>query len=193
MIWYAKVAAAVLAVLTILGTVLWVDVTNRYLATSEARSLMGGAVTYDAIQIPVITSTSQRVTVGLRFLVANPSPIAVQVRTISYKFYMDDLSDTRSFVEKADSIYVASGGIYPDLQGPTVPAHGDAYVWANLTVDGSVDAQAVAHLNRTFYDPPRYYPIVVTDLVYAVVGTTIVDRVVGLVYVTQAGVAPYAA
>lgn len=191
MIWFAKVAAAVLVVLTVLGTVLWADVTNRYLAASEARSVMGGAVSYGEIRIPLITSADQRVSVGVLFHVTNPSPIAVQVRTISYKFYMDDLMDTRSFAEKADSIYVGASGFYADTEGPTIPARGDGWIWANLTVDGALQPEALAHLNRTFLLPPRYFPIVDAGMVYTIAGTTIVDRVMGILFVTQEGVMPY--
>lgn len=191
MIWFAKVAAAVLAVLTILGGVLWVDVTGRYLAASEARSLMGDAVTYGDIRIPTITATDQRVTVGVLFHVTNPSSIAIEVRTISYKFYMDNLMDTRSFTEKASSIYVGASGFYANPDGRTIPARGDGWIWANLTVDGALDATALAHLNRTFFEPPEYFPIVDAGMVYAIVGTSLVDRVLGIVFVTQTGVPPY--
>jgi len=190
MIWFAKVAAAVLAVLTVLGAVLWADVTERYLAASEARSVMAESVVYGEIRIPVVASADQRVLVGVRFHVTNPSPIAVEIRTISYEFYMDNLADTRSFTEKEDSIYVGAGGFFPQTGGPTIPARGDGWIWANMTVDGALQPEALAHLNRTFYG--RYYPIVDAGLVYAITGTSIVDRVMGIRFVTQAGVVPYA-
>lgn len=192
MIWYAKVAAAVLAVLTILGIVVWADVTNRYLAASEARSVMWGAVSYAGDpQIPNITSPEQRVSVGVLFRVTNPSPIAIQVLTISYKFYMDNVTDTRSFPMKANSIYVGMGGFYADTEGPIIAAHGEAWIWANMTVDGALQSEALDRLNLTFYDPPLYFPIIDAGMVYAIMGTTIVDRVLGIDFSTETGVAPY--
>ena len=144
MIWFAKVAAAVLAVLTVLGGILWVDVTGRYLAASQARTLVGEAVSYADLRIPTIASEDARVTVGVLFHVANPSPIALEIRTISYKFYMDNLLDTRAFVEKADSIYVGSSGFFSDTEGQTVPAHGEGWIWANLTVDGALQPETLS-------------------------------------------------
>ncbi len=190
MIWFSKVAAVVLAVLAVLGTVLWADVTNRYLAASEARSVIGDAVSYADLRIPVITSAAQQVSVGILYRVVNRAPIAIEVRTLSYKFYMDNLADTRSFTQKADSIYVATSGYYPNLEGTVVPAHGEGWIWANLTVDGAANPEALDHLNLTFFG--KYYPIVDTAMVYAIVGTSIVDRVMGIGFSTDTGVSPYA-
>ncbi len=190
MIWYAKVAAGVLALLAVLGTVLWADVTERYLAATEARSAMGGAVEYEAIQVPAIVSADPRVSVGVLFRVTNPSSIAIEVRTISYKFYMDDLTDTRSWAEKEDYLYVGAAGYFPQTGGMTIAPRGEGHIWANLTVDGVLQPVALTHLNRTFFG--KYYPIVDASMVYAIVGTSLVDRVDGIVFVTQTGVAPYA-
>ena len=46
-------------------------------------------------------------------------------------------------------------------------------------------------LNRTFYDPPKYFPIIDAGMVYAIAGTSLVDRVLDIVFVTQSGVMPY--
>ena len=186
--WFARVAAAVLALLAVLGGILWADVTGRYLAASEARVTLPDHVGYAGFRIPLVTAPDQRITVGVLFHVTNPSTVGVEIQTISFKFYMDDLSDTRPFVEKQNDIYVGAGGFFPQTDAPVVAPRGEAWVWANMTVDGGLQPDALIHLNRTFFG--RYYPIVDAGMVYRIEGTTVVDRILGLVYVTQSGVSP---
>lgn len=191
MTWLTKAAAAFLVVLAVLGAVAWISLLDRYIAASDARVRLGDHIDFEEVRIPAIVSSEQEVTVGVRFFVGNPSGIAIDIVQISYRLYMDNLTDTRSFAEKADSIFVGTGGFFPSGKGYVVGPHTSASVWGNLTVFGATQPTAFARLNLTFSG--RYYPIIDADLVFRIHGTTIVDRVVGIVFSTSGGVSPRAA
>src|SRR5437867_12877622 len=54
MTWFAKVAAVFLAVLAIIGAIVWVNFLDRYIAASDARMQIGGNVGYQNVTIPEI-------------------------------------------------------------------------------------------------------------------------------------------
>ena len=188
--WFTRTAALVLGLLTILGSVVWVQIVDRYLDASEFRVEFPWNVGYKDVLLPPITSDDQIVTVGVLFQLANPSDIAIEVVSISYRFYMDNLTDTRPFVDKDESIFVAVGGYFAAERGQIVAAHSIVFLWANMTVNGLSQPQAFDRLNRTFNG--RYYPIIDAGLVYRIPETKIVDRVLGIVFTTDRGVVPRA-
>src|SRR2546422_1604465 len=189
MTWFAKVAAVFLAVLAIVGAIVWVNFLDRYIAASDARMQIGGNVGYQNVTIPAVTSPDQNVTVGVRFFLRNPSGIAIDIMQISYRFYMDNLTDTRSFAEKGASIFVVAGGFFPPGIGYVVGPHSTADVWGNATVFGETQPTQLARLNLTFGG--RYFPIIDASLVYRVHGTSIVERVLGIEFATSGGIVPY--
>src|SRR2546425_10639718 len=77
MTWYAKVAAVFLAVLAIIGGIVWGDFFGRYIAARGVRMQLGGNVGYAKLSIPAATSPNQKVTVGVPFFLPNPTGIAV--------------------------------------------------------------------------------------------------------------------
>jgi len=189
MTWFAKVAAVFLAVLAIVGAIVWVNFLDRYIAASDARRQIGGNVGYKDVTIPAVTSPDQNVTVGVRFFLRNPSGIAIDIMHISYRFYMDNLTDTRSFAEKGSSIFVVAGGFFPPGVGYVVGPHSTGIVWGNATVFGETQPTQLARLNLTFGG--RYFPIIDASLVYRVHGTSIVERVLGIEFATSGGIVPY--
>jgi len=157
MTWFAKVAAVFLAVLAIVGAIVWVNFLDRYIAASDARRQIGGNVGYENVTIPAVTSPDQNVTVGVRFFLRNPSGIAIDIMHISYRFYMDNLTDTRSFAEKGASIFVVAGGFFPPGVGYVVGPHSTGIVGERhgLRGDATDPARAVEpHLRRTLL--PHY-------------------------------------
>src|SRR3989441_3534748 len=189
MTWYAKVAAVFLAVLAIIGGIVWVNFLDRYIAASDVRMQLGGNVGYANVSIPAVTSPNQNVTVGVLFFLRNPSGIAIDIMHISYRFYMDNLTDTRSFAEKSASIFVVPGGFFPPGIGYVVGPHSTATVWGNATVFGATQPTQLSRLNLTFGG--RYFPIIDASLVYRVHGTSIVERVLGIEFVTSGGIVPH--
>lgn len=190
MTWYGRAAAVVLVVLAVSGGILWIHVVDRYVAASDARARFGQNVGIAEVRIPPVTSSDQEVTVGVRFFIGNPSGIAIDIVQISYRFYMDNLTDTRAFPDKADSIFVASGGYFPSTDPAVVGPRSSLTMWINMTVRGANQPEAIERLNLTFNG--NYYPIIDAGLVYRIHGTAIVDRVLGIVFVTEAGVPPSA-
>src|SRR5712692_4713221 len=126
MTWFAKVAAIFLTVLAIVGAIVWVNFLDRYIAASDARMEIGGNVGYANVSIPAVTSPNQNVTVGVLFFLRNPSGIAIDILHISYRFYMDNPTDPRSFAEKSASIFVVTGGFFPPGIGYLVGPHSTA-------------------------------------------------------------------
>src|SRR2546427_163181 len=153
------------------------------------RMQFGGHVGYQTVTTPAVTSPDQNVTVGVRFFLRNPSGIAIDIMHISYRFYMDNLTDTRSFAEKGASIFVVAGGFFPPGIGYVVGPHSTADVWGNATVFGETQPTQLARLNLTFGG--RYFPIIDASMVYRVHGTSIVERVVGIEFATSGGIVPY--
>ena len=188
MTWFAKAAAIFLAVLAIVGTIVWVNFLDRYIAASDARMQIGGNVHYQNVTIPAVTSPDQNVTIGVLFFIRNPSGIAIDIMHISYRFYMDNLTDTRSFAEKSASIFVVPGGFFPPGIGYVVGPQTTALVWGNATVFGATQPTQLTRLNLTFGG--HYFPIIDASLVYRVHGTSIVERVLGIEFVTSIGVVP---
>ncbi len=192
MIWSSRIAAIALAILTVLGAILWVDLSSRYLAASEARVALWHNVAYEDIRIPLISSNDQLVTIGVLFRVTNPTSIGVEVLSLSYEFYMDDLLDPRPFFEKSRDIFIGVGGYYAAETGTLVAPHSDGFVWANLTVYGAAQPDTIERLNLTFNG--RYYPILNGWMVYRVAGTSVKDRVLGISFLPPpSGVAPLGA
>jgi hypothetical protein len=189
MIWYRQVGVIVLAALAVSGVVVWADVTDRYVAATELRLRVGDSIGYDAIHIPPIMDGDESVTVGVLFSIANPTGVGLQITQIAYQFYMDNLTDTRAFLEKADSIFVGRGGYFSQENPATFPARSTGNIWVNLTIEGDLQPVALSRLNLTFNG--RYYPIIITEFVYRVQGTTVVDREVGIVFSTNSGLEPY--
>ena len=188
MTWFAKVAAVFLVVLAVVGAVAWANFLDRYIAASDARMRIGDNVGYQSVTIPAITSPDQTVVIGVQFLLRNPSGIAIDILHITYRFYMDNLSDTRSFAEKSASIFVVAGGFFPPA-GYVVGPHTTASVWGNATVFGATQPTQLARLNLTFGG--RYFPIIDASLVYEVQGTLIIERVLGIEFATSGGIVPY--
>jgi hypothetical protein len=189
MTWFTKAAAMFLAVLAIVGGVTWVNFLDRYIAASDARMQIPGNVGYHDVTIPAITSPDQNVTVGVLFELRNPSGIAIDIMHISYRLYMDNLTDTRAFAEKSASIFVVPGGFFPPGPiGYVVGPHTTALVWGNATVFGATQPTQLERLNLTFGG--HYFPIIDASLVYRVHGTSIVERVLGIEFVTSIGVVP---
>ena len=189
MTWFAKIAAVFLAVLAVIGAIAWVNFLDRYIAASDARMQIGGNIGYENVTIPAVTSPDQNVNVGVLFFLRNPSGIAIDIMHISYRFYMDNLTDTRSFAEKGASLFVVPGGFFPPGIGYVVGPHSTASVWGNATVFGATQPTQLARLNLTFGG--YYFPIIDASLVYRVHGTSIVERVLGIVFVTSGGIVPY--
>lgn len=189
MIWYRQVGVVVLAGLAVSGGVVWAHVTDRYIAATDLRLRIGDSIGYEAVHIPRVTGPDEQVTIGVLFYVANPTGIGLELTQIAYQFYMDNLTDTRAFLEKADSIFVGRGGYFSQESPATFPARSTGGIWVNLTIQGDVQPVALSRLNLTFNG--LYYPIIITEFVYRVQGTTIVDREVGVVFTTSTGVAPY--
>ena len=190
MTWFAKAAAVFVAVLAVVGAVAWVDFVDRYVAASDARMQIPGNVGYHDVTIPAITSPDQNVTVGVLFELRNPSGIAIDIMHISYRLYMDNLTDTRPFAEKSASIFVVPGGFFPPGIGYVVGPHTTALVWGNATVFGATQPTQLERLNVTFGG--HYYPIIDASLVYRVHDTSIVERVLGIEFPTpQGGIVPY--
>ncbi len=100
----------------------------------------------------------------------------------------DNLTDTRPFAEKSASIFVVPGGFFPSGIGYVVGPHTTALVWGNATVFGATQPTQLKRLNLTFGG--RYFPIIDASLVYRVHGTSIVERVLGIEFVTSIGVVP---
>jgi len=187
MTWFPKVAAVFLAALAIVGAVAWVNFLDRYIAASDARMQTGENVGYRDVRIPAITSSDQNVTVGVLFFLRNPSGIAIDIDRITYRLYMDNLTDTRSFAEKSSSIFVVTGGFTPQT-GYVVGPHNTATVWGNATVFAATQPIQLRRLNLTFGG--RYFPIIDASLVYTVHGTSIFEIVVGIEFVTSGGILP---
>lgn len=188
MTWFAKFAAVFLAALAIIGAVAWVNFLDRYIAASDARMQIPENVGYQVVTIPAITSPDQNVTVGVLFVLRNPSGIAIDIMHFSYRLYMDNLTDTRSFAEKSASIFVVPGGFFPPGIGYVVGPHATALVWGNATVFGVTQPTQLERLNLTFGG--RYFPIIDAALVYRVHGTSIVERVLGIVFAPPGGIPP---
>jgi hypothetical protein len=186
--WPARLAALALALLLVAGGVLWVHVMNRYVEASRVQVEMPRNVGYADVVVPPITSADAPVTVGVLFWVRNPSGIAIEVLTISYQFYMDNLTDTRPFVDKDDTLFIAVGGYFAGEEGQIVPPHGEVFVWGNMTIRPTLQPDALDRLNHTFNG--LYFPIINAGLIYRIPGTEIVDTVVGIWFVTQTGVPP---
>ncbi len=189
--WLPKAAAIVLVALAIFGAAEWSNAVDRYIAASDARMRIGENVGYVNVTIPPVTSATQVVNIGVLFLVRNPSGIALDVIQIQYRFWMDNLTDTRAFPLKANSIYVTSGGFFPGGDGLLVGPHASTGIWANATVQGMTQPAVLAKLNVTFGG--NYYPIIDATLVYRIHSTAIVDKVLGIVFITSTGVRPYGA
>jgi len=180
MMWFERIAALSLAILSVLGVAVWVDLSNRYLAASEVRIALWSNVAYEDIRIPRITSDDQVVTIGVLFRVTNPTGIGVDVHRLSYQLYMDNLTDPRPFFDKRRDITVGVGGYYSSDGGILVAAHSSGFIWANLTVLGAVQPETMDRLNLTFNG--KYYPIIVAEMVYRVAGTSVTGSVRGLQY-----------
>ena len=191
MTWFSKLAAVTLAALAIVGVIAWVNLLDRYIAASDVRMQFGNNVAYESVTIPAITSPEQDVRIGVQFILRNPSAIAVDIMQIAYRFYMDNLTDTRSFAEKEESIFVVTGGFFPPGIGYVLGPHSTASVWGNATVHGATQPVQLAKLNLTFGG--RYFPIIDASLVYRVDGTSIVERILGIEFVTSGGIVPDAA
>jgi len=189
--WLPKTAAIVLVALAVFGAVEWSNAVDRYIAASDARMRIGENVGYVNVTIPPVTSADQVVNIGVLFFVRNPSGIAVDVIQIQYRLWMDNLTDTRAFALKMNSIFVAPGGFLPPGDGLLIGPHASVGIWANATVQGATQPVALARLNVTFGG--NYYPIIDATLVYRIHGTAIVDKVLGIVFITSTGVTPHAA
>jgi len=189
MTWYRRVAVGALVVLALAGAILWAHVTDRYVAASDIRVRIWETVGIAEVRIPLIRETDASVTIGVRFVIGNPSRIGIEIQQISYRFYMDNLTDTRPFALKADSIFVGTGGYFPRGEAAIAAAGATAMVWANMTVLRGTDPAA---FDRIQLSPDgKYYPIILGDMVYRIQGTAIVDRVLGIGFSTREGVAPY--
>jgi hypothetical protein len=188
MTWFAKGAAVFLVALAVVGAVSWVNFLDRYIAASDARIRIPGNVGYRSVSIPAIVSPDQNVTVGVLFEIRNPSAIAIDIMHISYRLYMDNLSDTRSFAEKSASIFVVPGGFFPLGIGYVVEPHTTALVWGNATVFGATQPTQLERLNLTFGG--RYFPIIDAALVYRVHDTSIVERILGIEFAPSGGIPP---
>ncbi len=189
MTWYRRVAVGALVVLALTGAILWAHVTDRYVAASDIRIRIWGSVGIAEVRIPRIQETDTSVTIGVRFVIGNPSRIGIEIQQISYRFYMDNLTDTRPFALKADSIFVGTGGFYPRGEPAMVGPGATALIWANMTVFAAT--QPLAFERMQLSPDGKYYPIVSGEMVYRIQGTTIVDRVLGIGFSTREGVAPY--
>lgn len=187
MTWFAKGAAVFLVAIAVVGAVAWVNFLDRYIAASDARMRIPENVGYQSVNIPAVTSPDQIVTIGVSFVLRNPSGIAIDIMHISYTFYMDNLTDTRSFAEKSASIFVVTGGFFPRVDYVVGPDT-SVTVWGNATVFGATQPTQLERLNRTFGG--NYFPIIDASLVYRVHGTSIVERVLGIEFVTSIGVVP---
>src|SRR3989454_9885700 len=101
MTWFAKVAAVFLAVLAIIGAIVWVNFLDRYIAASDARMPIGGNVGYQNVTIPAVTSPDQNVTVGGRYFPIIDASMVYRVHGTS-------------IVERVVGIeFATSGGIVP--------------------------------------------------------------------------------
>ena len=191
MTWASRGAALALGVLASIGTIVWADVVDRYVDASELRLVLPGHVRFADIAIPPIASSDENVTVGVLAEVQNPTDIGIIVLSISYRFYMDNVSDTRPFEEKDKGIFVGLGGYFAEGSEGLVQPHSTARFWANITVRGSIQPTARERLNTTFNG--RYYPIIDGNMEYRIAGTAVSDRVAGLFVAPAEGVEPRAA
>lgn len=183
-------AALVLALLAISGVVLWANVVNRYVEASRVQVELPGNVGFADVVIPPIVGNEDVVTVGVLFAVRNPSGIPIEVIAIPYRFFMDNVSDTRPFPDKDETIFVASGGYFASTSPAVVDPHAVALVWANMSVHRFSQPVALERLNRTFNGV--YFPIIEAGLVYRIPGTEIVDSIVGIWFASETGVVPRA-
>jgi len=188
MSWHRRFAAVALVVLAVSGTILWAHIVDRYVAASDARATFWQNVGIVEVRVPTVTSPDQEVPVGVRFYFGNPSGIALEIIQISYRFYMDNLTDSRPLPDKADDIFVAAGGYFPTTNPAVVGSRSSLDLWTNLTVRGATQPEAIERLNMTFNE--NYYPIIDADVVYRIHGTTIVDRVLGIFFQPSTGVPP---
>jgi hypothetical protein len=190
MMWYRQAGVAVLAILGVAGVLAWVTVVDHYIATADLQTRIGDSIAFQFVNIPPVTRPDQRVTVGVRFAVDNPSGIGLEFTQITYQLFMDNLTDSRPFAEKAESIFVDRGGFFAQESPASFPARSTGGLWVNVTIDGSADPEDLSRLNVTFNG--RYYPIVIAEFVYRAQGTMVTGRVIGLVFSTSGGIEPYA-
>lgn len=189
MIGHRQIAGGVLLTLAILGVFLWSQALGPYVAINDAQLNLPQHVHIVDVGIPELSSGESRATVGVLVRVENPTAFPIIVFRITYDLYMDNLTDTRSFWEKRDDIYVGVGGFHLDRGGFEVPAGRIRHIWANLTIDGERQASSLERLNTSFNG--RYYPIVLATLQYRFPGTDMVESVLGLAFSTPLGVVPY--
>ncbi len=183
-----KVAGLLLLVIAILGTVPWYQGVSAYVAISEAQLQIPRHVAITDVMMPEMPRAEGITSVTVLVQVGNPSNIAIEVFAITYRFYMDNLTDTRTFWEKEGDIYVAIGGFYDAVGGYVIPARTTRELWANLTVYAETQPQALQRLNTSFNG--RFYPILLGSMHYRFPGVPGVWVVRGLMYSSFRGVVP---
>ncbi|MFQ5870913.1 MAG: hypothetical protein ACE5IB_01980 [Candidatus Geothermarchaeales archaeon] len=188
MIGHKQIAGGVLLILALLGLSIWSQVVVTYVAVSDAQVTIPAHVQILEVRIPKLTPEDSQATVGVLVGVENPSAISIIVFSITYAFYMDNLTDTRTFWEKERDIFVGTGGFYEGEGGFEVPARSARQIWANLTVDGDRQPQALERLNTSFSG--RYYPILFATMLYRFPEMRMVGIVRGLSFSTFQGVVP---
>jgi len=162
-------------------------VNNFVLVTGAINSIGPWNVLVTDVRIPLIEDTQHDVVCEIELNISNPSRLPILIKSISLNLYNDDLSDSRSFVEKKDEIFVRTGS-YSSLDGDEIaPAASRKFAVQVLVPAGSTYLERLMKRDSEGF----YHPVIVGSFVFELRDFDYSDRIRGVYFSPPGGVPPY--
>lgn len=187
----------ILKVLVVLFAVISLALTSittiNYSNVMDARIKIPGNVYVENVIIPEIVDESNNAMVSVVLNITNPTNIDIYVYDITYRFYMNNLSDPMDLDSSSswDDWAVGLGGFTLQVDsGIRVPSKTSRSIYSNMTVIGGVEgSMAITHLNVT--DPNgNYHPLVIASLRYTFENIDVQEVVRGIFFYSEVGIPP---
>lgn len=169
---------AFISIAIFVAVLLGISVVN-YDNVTETRVTLPDNIYISEVRIPRIDDESVDVTVNAFFNVTNPSKIPVYITNIESFVYMDNLSDSRPFLEKRNDLLVGVAQFtLPKEQSYVVKPGKSLTIPVNLTVSGGT--RYVSILNTT--SDGKYHPVIEGTLRYTYDNIDIIEVIRGVMY-----------
>jgi hypothetical protein len=160
----------------------------NYVNYTETRATIPHGIMISEVRVPLIEDESLDYTVQVIFNITNPSNLPVYIINIEYFFYMDNKSDTRSFVEKYQEIVVGTGLLHLEKYEAYIVRPGETVsIPANLTISGG--SVFTSRLNTT--TSGLYFPYVFGTVRYTFEDIDLIEIVRGVFFSGGSGIKPY--
>lgn len=161
----------------------------NYINYTETKTTLPHGIVISEVRVPLIEDESLDHTVQVIFNITNPSNLAVYIFNIEYFFYMDNKSDTRSFVEKFESIIIGTGLLHLEKYEAYIVRPGETVsIPVNLTISGG--SIFMSRLNTTNHQG-LYFPYVFGTVRYTFEDIDIIEIFRGVFFSGGQGIKPY--